>query len=322
MSQVSTIATAPGKLILCGEHAVVYGRPAIALPLHALRAQVMVMPGNKGDGLRLVAPDLGQEWRVDADHDHPLSVLVLQTLERLGQNGQKPLDLTITPTSEIPVAAGLGSGAAVATALVRALADYMGQPLPPEEMATLVYSSEERLHGTPSGIDNTVIAFERAIWFERGMEMDNQPEPTIEPVDIGAPFRLVVGDTGERSPTHRSVGEVRRRWQADPGRYEELFYRIDSVVRQIRIALASDDITSLGLLINENQELLEAMGVSSPALERLVAAAQNAGAWGAKLSGGGWGGVMLALVDETTVEPVVEALAQAGAVRVLTTQVP
>ncbi|MDW8215343.1 MAG: mevalonate kinase, partial [Roseiflexaceae bacterium] len=214
-------------------------------------------------------------------------------------------------------ASGMGSGAAIATAIVRALAAASGQNLSAAEVSALVYESEQRYHGTPSGIDNTVIAYEQAIWFQRRSE----PPHLIEPLPIAAPFTLLIGDTGVRSATRLPVGEVRRRWQEDPARYEALFDQVADIVHQARRALAEGDIAALGPLLDRNQELLEQIGVSSPELERLVAAARRAGAAGAKLSGGGWGGVMIALVDAETLAPVRDALLAAGAAQVLETMV-
>ena len=302
-------ASAPAKLILCGEHAVVYGRPAIAVPLSDVRAYARVEPGQAGSGLRFIAPDLGENWSAAEQPAHPLSELARAALERLGV---EDADLTIALRSDIPIASGMGSGAAIGTALVRALAAHVGLALPPAEVAALVYASERRFHGTPSGIDNTVVAYEQAIWFER-----REPAPLIEPLTIGAPLTLLVGDSGVRSATRLPVGAVRERWQADPRRYEALFDQVGELVVRARAALASGDIRLLGTLLDANQALLEQIGVSSPELERLVAAARAAGALGAKLSGAGWGGVMLALVTPETRDSVAEALRAAGATRVL-----
>jgi mevalonate kinase len=333
-------ASAPAKLILCGEHAVVYGSAAIALPLNDIRAHAQAAPAPQGSGIRLHTPDLEDTWTLTERPEHPLSELTLAALRRLQVLAPEPPDLEITIRSAIPVAGGMGSGAAVATALVRALASICGLVLAPDDVAALVYLSEQRYHGTPSGIDSTVIAYEQAIWYERPQH--GQPEPAvvrqaaqvpgapqrpqsetlIEPLEIGEPFMLVIGDTGLRSETRLPVGEVRRRWEADQQNYQYLFNRVDYVVRQVRLALATGDTTTLGLMLNENQELLEQMGVSSPELNRLVAAAQRAGALGAKLSGGGWGGVMLALADDTEhATEIAEALRRAGATDVRVTQV-
>lgn len=303
-------ASAPAKLILCGEHAVVYGRPAIAVPLSDVRAYAEVSPGLSGAGVRFHAPDLGEDWSAAGRPDHPLSELALAALARLGLAAA---DLEITLRSDIPIASGMGSGAAIGTALVRALAIYAGWSLAPDEIAALVYDSERRYHGTPSGIDNTVVAHGRPIWFVRGAP------PTIESLAVGAPLSLVVGDTGVRSATRLPVGAVREAWQANPTHYEALFDAVGELVIQARAALAAGDAPLLGRLLDANQHLLEQIGVSSPELERLVTAARGAGALGAKLSGAGWGGVMLALVTPETRPAVEAALREAGAVGVLTT---
>ncbi len=304
------IASAPAKLILCGEHAVVYARPAIALPLSDLRATATLTPATSGNGIQISAPDLGADWNVVVEPDNPLSRLVTLTLSHLECSAA---DAQIALQSTIPIASGMGSGAAIGTALVRVLAAYVGRELSAEAVAALVYESERGFHGTPSGIDNTVIAHEQAIWFQR------QPAgpPLITPIAIGAPLTLLVGDTGVRSATRLPVGMVRTAWQADPTRYEGLFDAIGACVAQARIALAAGDLRELGALLNTNQELLVELGVSSPELDRLVAAARAAGASGAKLSGGGWGGVILALVTPETRDAVAEALHAAGATRVL-----
>lgn len=313
-------ASAAAKLILCGEHAVVYGRPAIALPLSDLRAQATVSAGAPGAGPQIVAPDLGGSWLARERPDHPLSELALAVLERLGR---PHADVTITLASAIPIASGMGSGAAIATAMVRALAAHADAHFSSADVAELVYSSERRFHGTPSGIDNTVVAYERAIWFVRGDQgqTGGASSPTIEPIAIGAPLTLLVGDTGVRSATKLPVGAVREGWQADQARYEALFDRIGALAMEVRAALAAGDAPALGRLLDANQAALEQLGVSSPELGRLVAAAREAGALGAKLSGAGWGGVMLALVTPETRNAVAEALREAGAARVLSATV-
>lgn len=313
-------ASAPAKLILCGEHAVVYGRPAIALPLAGIRARATVGGARPGSGISILARDLRRRWRLSDEPGNPLSELVASVLAYLAARppAQPPAgapDLRISIQSTIPIASGMGSGAAVATALARGLAAYLGHHLPPAEISALVYASEQRFHGTPSGIDNTVVAYELPIWFQRSSA------PLIEPIGIAAPFTLLIGDTGVRSATRAPVGEVRRRWQAEPDAYEALFDQVGALVTQARRALAQGDLAGLGPILNNNHELLRQIGVSSPELDGLVGAAQAAGALGAKLSGAGWGGVMLALVAPERREPVARALAVAGAKRVIETTV-
>jgi mevalonate kinase len=285
------------------------------------------------------ARDLRRRWRVADDPRGPISQLILSLLSYLARSPAQPLsglpDLHITITSAIPIASGMGSGAAVATALVRALAAHLGRQLSPAEISALVYASEQRFHGTPSGIDNTVIAYEQPIWFQRtkaeGPETKDESSDSslvlapssalIEPIAVATPFTLLIGDTGIRSATRLPVGEVRKRWQADPQRYEALFDQVGVLVAQARAALTASNLAALGPLLSQNHALLQQIGVSSPDLDKLVAAARSAGALGAKLSGAGWGGVMLALVAPDTRVRVAAALAQAGAKRVIETVV-
>jgi mevalonate kinase len=306
-------ASAPGKIILCGEHAVVYNRPAIALPMGGIRAWVCAEPAASGSGLLFDAPDLGRSWSLRDAPDDPLSQLAARLLADLGA----PIpDLQLRIESDIPIASGMGSGAAIATALVRTLADFLGQELPVATISALVYESEKRYHGTPSGIDNTVVAYEQPIWFQRTFAGQ---APQIDALTITQPFTLIIGDTGIRSATKLPVGAVRQRWQADPASYEYTFDQIGALVTQVRDLLVLGQVAQLGPLLNRNHTLLQQIGVSSPELDRLTEAACAAGACGAKLSGAGWGGIMLALVEPHDSERVRAALVAAGATRVLET---
>jgi mevalonate kinase len=215
----------------------------------------------------------------------------------------------------------MGSGAALGAALVKALAAHLGAALGPDVVARLVYESERFYHGTPSGIDNTVVSYEQAIWFVRSAAGADPPAPQITPITIGRPFTLVVGDTGVRAPTHVTVGGVRERWRRDPERYQTLFKTIGQLARRVRSELAEGDLSAVGQALNENQAALAEIGVSSPELERLIDAARRAGALGAKLSGGGGGGIMVALTDQAQQAAVAQALLEAGAHQVMQTAV-
>ncbi len=307
-----TTSTASGKIILFGEHAVVYGRPAIAVPVTQVRATATVTDAPAGSGCTLVAQDLGEAVRLaDAGADHPLALVLRLALDAAGI-AREP-DWRVVLTSDIPIASGLGSGAAISAALVRAALTHAGQPAPPETVSRLVYRSEELFHGTPSGIDNTVIAYERPVWFVKG-----QPPESFA---VGQPFTLAIADSGIPSPTKESVGDVRRAWEADPAGYEAIFSRIADVVHGARRAIRDGNLAAIGALMNVNQQRLEALGVSSAELEKLIEAARGAGALGAKLSGGGRGGNVIALVDEQNAAAVQAALLAAGAKRVILTQV-
>jgi len=311
-----TTAHAPGKVILFGEHAVVYGQPALAAPVTQVRATASVEDAPTGRGLCIAAADLHLRRQVQQaltpdDPLYAIAATVRHTLDALGVAGWP--DLALRVSSSVPMGRGLGSGAALATAIVRALAQHLGRSLRPQEVSNLVYETEVIHHGTPSGIDNTVIAFEQPVYFVKG-----QP---IQVLQVGRPFWLAIGDTGIASPTRDVVGDVRHRWQRDSARYEDLFVRIGDVAQHARQAVATGEVALLGQLMDQNQALLEALDVSSPELERLVRAARGAGALGAKLCGAGRGGNMLALVPPAHAEAVAAALRGAGAVRVIISQV-
>lgn len=303
-------ASAPGKVILFGEHAVVYGQPALAVPVSQVQATAVVTPG--GDGFWIEANDLGRRYRLeDAAAGDPLARAVELVRERAGLPQTPAGRLTVNST--IPIASGLGSGAAVATAAVRAVAEFLGLSLGAAEVSALVFETEKLLHGTPSGIDNTVVAFGKPVCFVKG-----QPP---EPVHVARPFQLLIGDTGRPSPTKITVGDVRAAYEREPERYAQLFEAVGAIVRAARRQIEAGVPDQLGPLMQNNHTLLQALGVSSAELERLVSAACQAGALGAKLSGGGRGGNMLALVTPESSAGVEAALLEAGAVRVIPTRV-
>ena len=305
-------ASAPGKIILFGEHAVVYGRPAIAAPVSGVQATATVMASAPGSGLLLELPDIGERVPVSGDSAHlPLARVAMLTIQTLGHD-QAP-DWMLVVRSTIPVASGLGSGAAAATAIVRALAAASRATLAPAQVSALVYESERLFHGTPSGVDNTVIAYGMPVWFVRG----EAPQPFA----IAEPFTLVIGDTGIPSPTSITVGDVRRGWQAEPDRFEVLFDAVGRTAQAARRAIAAGDCATFGPLMDQNHDLLRTLGVSSIELDQLCQAARQAGALGAKLSGGGRGGNMIALARPAEAERVARALLHAGAVRALVTTI-
>lgn len=299
-------SSAPGKVILCGEHSVVYGYPAIAVPVAGLRCRAWVEAAVPGSGLLLVAADLGECVPLRAaPPDHPLATLVRLTLTAVGCD--EP-DAVLTIRSELPIAAGLGSGAAVSVAAARALTGFLGHPLPTATLSALAYEVEKLHHGTPSGIDNTVIAWERPVYFVRGQ--------TPEVLDLSAPLPLLIANSGIAAVTREVVLDVRQRRDREPERYERFFAQIGALVRVARELLAQQNFPALGQRLTENHRLLVQLGVSLPLLDALVAAALEAGAWGAKLTGAGRGGNLIALVPPERAAQVMAALRAAGAAQV------
>jgi mevalonate kinase len=300
-------ASAPAKVILVGEHAVVYGKPAIAIPVSSIRATASVELG--GRGLRMAVGDfaIGVDPAAVEAALTQMARLVAETL------GTPVPGAVITIHSEIPVASGLGSGAAVSAALGRALSASLGHPLDNAALNPLVYEVEKLHHGTPSGIDNTVIVYEQPVYFVRGAPIETLP--------IGKPFCLLIGDTGRSALTRVAVGDVRKLYDSERERIQGVLDAIGSLVVDARQAIEIGDSIALGTLMVENHRLLEQLTVSSPELDRLVEIALSAGALGAKLSGGGRGGNMIALVQPDSATVISQALRQAGAQRVISTTV-
>lgn len=303
---------APGKVILLGEHAVVYGQPAIAVPVTEVQAQATVVPGRPGQGVVIDAVDLKRRVHMrEADESDPLAQIVRLTLNEIDPDLNP--DLTISVTSTIPIARGMGSGAAISTAIVRALAKYLKRWFPSQAVSDLVYQTEILYHGTPSGIDNTVIAFEKPVYFVKGVAR--------QVFWVGKPFLLAIADTGVESSTKEVVGDLRRRYQTEPSRYDPIFDRVGEIAVAAQSAIERGEVKALGQLMDENHTHLKAMGVSCPELDRLISAAREGGALGAKLSGAGWGGNMIALVTAETRGRVDMMLRLAGATQVIVTRV-
>jgi len=316
-----TQSSAFGKIILFGEHAVVYGRPALAVPVTQVHADVDVSDSSR-PGIWIEAPDVNLHAELNTlPSDHPVAS-VLHNFLFLSRVSSFP-NLEIKITSTIPVASGLGSGAAVTVALTRALASHLHQAMTDEEVNAFTYEIEKLHHGTPSGIDNTVVTYARPVYFIKNpLSLAGRGSGgEAETFKVGAPFTIVIADTGISAPTKESVGDVRRLWMDDRSGLETVFDRIGEISRTARGAIEAGKPELLGELMNENHALLQKLTVSSPALDGLVDVARNAGALGAKLSGGGRGGNMIALVESAKAGIVSLALKEAGATNTIITQV-
>ena len=178
------------------------GRPALAVPLSQLRQDCERLKRGVPRGCYSCGFWAGCVGEGCAN-DYVLATITRLTLEKLGETE----NLEIEVSSEIPFASGFGSGAAISTAMVRGIAGYFGREFTPEEISALVFETEKMYHGTPSGIDNTVIADEQPVRFVRGQE--------IQRFEIARPFTLVIANTGIASPTKITVGDVRRGWELD-----------------------------------------------------------------------------------------------------------
>lgn len=313
-------SSAPGKIILFGEHAVVYNRPALAVPVNQVQVEVEILDSDSA-GVWIHAPIIDLHTELNSlQSDHAIGSVILKVLSLLdtsssptGRGARGEGGITINISSTIPVASGLGSGAAVSVALIRALSSFFSISLTDTQINEMVFESEKLHHGTPSGIDNTVITFNKPVYFIKG-----QP---IETFMVGKPFTIVIADTGIPAPTKESVGDVRKLWLKDKNKYESIFDEIGQISLIARRSIQSGQPELLGELMNENHSLLQQLTVSSPELDKLVLSARDAGALGAKLSGGGRGGNMIALVSQSEASQVAESLIKAGAKNTIITEI-
>ncbi len=290
-----------GKVILLGEHAVVHGVPALAAAL----ANGATATAAAGERNRLrVAP-----WAVDVrpGDDVPLARAFAAALEARG-GARTPLD--VEASMEIPGGAGLGSSAALGVAVIRAMDAHEGVTRDDDDTQRIALAWERVFHGNPSGID-TAMAIAGGVALYRRSPAEGQR--TLERVVPRAPITLVVGHSGEGASTRAMVESVARQKERDGARFAKTLAAIEVLVSNARSAIEAGDLRGLGQLLDMNQSLLAAWMVSTGTIEEMCAAARAAGALGAKLTGGGGGGCMIALAPSVeAAEPIRAALLQHG----------
>ena len=277
-------ASAAAKVILLGEHAVVYGRHAVALPIpNAVSARVRrdkprsLFPAVFAGGIALIAREL------DVD--------------------MAGVDIQIQ--SRVPRGMGLGSSAAIAVAIIRGMNKEFDLGLEDERVNAIAFECEKLAHGTPSGVDNTVSTYAKAMLFRRTDEFE------ISPISLSGQAPILIAFSSSAGKTIEEVAGVRARREKNKKHYDAIFDEIDVLSRAGAEALAAEDYTQLGLLMNVCHGLLNAIEVSTPELEAMVSIARASGAVGAKLTGAGGGGAVVAVCPQT-LDTVEAAFTSAG----------
>jgi mevalonate kinase len=306
----ATISTAPGKTILFGEHAVVYGQPAIAVPVNERKAKVKIFPsiGAQSNDIQFIAPqvEIDQNYK-DMDFHHPLKIALDEVKNFLDISDYPACKVHLSST--IPISSGLGSSAAIAVALVKGLFNFLGYPASNKVISDLAYKVEVEFHGTPSGIDNTVIAFNRPLLYQKNKD--------FEFISPSGDFTIIIADSGIKGNTKEAVSGVRERWQHNPDQFEDYFVKIGEIVFQAKTALENGDPMLLGDLMNANQRFLRKIGVSHPSLEKLIEIALQNGGLGAKLCGSGQGGNIIILSEVSRAETISNLLLNNGALQTI-----
>lgn len=291
-----------GKIILLGEHAVVYGSHAIAAPV-PLAMQAKVSDNNK-EGIHLLIPRWGVEERLYRGVKHKYSIY--QSLDLiLDELGLHDQNMQIEVFPHVPRAMGLGGSAALAVAIIRALSEHYKINITDGRIADLAYKSENIVHGTASGIDNTLATYGRFIQFKRGTP------PVMDNIEVKEPIRVVIGLTWVESLTAKMVARVAKAWEGNKKLYNHIFRQIDELVLEAGEAIKTGNLVQLGELMNINQGYLNALQVSGREIEEIIDIARNNGALGAKLTGGGGGGAIIALCPDNW-ELVAKAIRAAG----------
>lgn len=301
-----------GKVILFGEHFVVHGVPGIVSAIDSATDAEVTQTGQE-----LVVRD---ERKAAKGYAKEKRLQQIESIERMlktmGLDPKLPLNIWIGGT--LPGFSGLGASAASSVAIARAIAEELSLKLTNEQVNQIAYEAEKAYAGNPSGIDNTAATYGGLMWFKKntGGGPDN-----VERLSIRKPVEIVIGSTGNVANTKAMVAGVAERKNKNPEKYGALFKQAENLAFAGRKALESYDLKKVGELMNENHRLLQKIEVSSRELDLLVDIARENGAFGAKLTGGGGGGCMVALTPGKELQEMVASAIEKEGLEVLRTKI-
>ncbi|MEM2999481.1 MAG: mevalonate kinase [Candidatus Bathyarchaeia archaeon] len=294
-----------GKVILFGEHFVVHGVPGIVSAIDsATEAEVKKAPGGI---------TIKDERRGSKGYTEEKKAQQIESIERMLKTmgiESKAASFSIWLGGSLPGFSGLGASAASSVAIARAISEEFGLGFSDERINEIAYEAEKAYAGNPSGIDNTAATYGGLLWFKRNMA--GGPN-IIERLSIQKPVEIVIGSTGIVANTKAMVEGVAERKKKNPQKYDALFRQAEVLTFEAKKALQGFDLKKVGELMNENHRLLQEIEVSCKELDFLVDLARARGALGAKLTGGGGGGCMVALTPGKELqEKVARAIEKEG----------
>ncbi|WP_268913087.1 mevalonate kinase [Lentilactobacillus sp. SPB1-3] len=273
------------KIILFGEHSVVYGHPAIALPLYSVNVTATIIPAESGQWIRSRYFD-GQIAQL-GENLLGIKRLIAWILTDLNQTSSS---FTIQIESKIPAERGMGSSAATAVAITRALYKYFDKTITRDTLLQIANVEEQVTHGNPSGIDTATVSSEYPIWFVKHQENEQIA------FNLTSDY-LVIADSGIKGKTSEAVNLIADNLITDANEMQPLIDDLGKIALQGKTALQQADSKLVGHLMTTSHHHLQQLGVSTPTLDKFVDLAIANGAYGAKLTGSGMGGCMIALVD-------------------------
>ena len=301
-----------GKVILFGEHFVVHGVPGIVSAIDSATDAEVTQTGNE-----LVIKDKRKAAKGYAEEKRLQQIESIQRmLKKMGLDPKLPLNIWVGGT--LPGFSGLGASAASSVAIARAIAEELSLKLTNEQVNQIAYEAEKAYAGNPSGIDNTAATYGGLMWFKKNLAGG---PATVERLSVHMPVQIVIGSTGKVANTKAMVAGVAERKNKYPEKYGQIFKQAENLTYAGRKALESYDLKKVGELMNENHRLLQEIEVSSMELDLLVDIARKNGAFGAKLTGGGGGGCMVALTPGEELQEKVAAAIEKEGYEVLRTKI-
>jgi mevalonate kinase len=302
-----------GKVILFGEHFVVHGVPGI---VSAIDSTADAEVKKTGEGITVEDERKGAKGYTEKKRAQQKESIE-RMLKTMGINPEKA-PLKIWLGGNLPSFSGIGASAASSVAIARAIAEEFEMRLSNEKINEIAYEAEKAYAGTPSGIDNTAATYGGLIWFKRNLS--GGPN-TIEKLSIRQPVEIVIGNTGIVADTKEMVAGVAERKKRNPEKYNPLFKQAEELAFTARKALEGFNLIKVGKLMNENHRILQEIEVSCKELDHLVNLARERGAFGAKLTGGGGGGCMVALTPSKELQEAVATAMEKEGFKVLKTRI-